>query len=344
MAISPLFESNFEAGTNAEWDNEADTGSNLDFPHYSELARFKQTTYRGAYCMRVKMGDTNDHTLRMDIGNIAEDDTRFLNFHLYLGNDLAFSADDDIHLVHFEEVEDTTTGATLFLRMITATDVISLALGENETINTTTLYTITRGRWYNIGVRMLADTQGAGTLDLYVDSSASKIAITSVTAVPILDIIFGVTDGLSTTTGTILFDEVKFDDVQVFPYRERRPKVMNIAKTQSIFVGPGQVEAAALISTGGSVALRLYDTDVANIDDLNSLVIELLDAQFTSASGPINFQRGCYAVVAGTVLLAQAQVVLADRGDRPGVFGPRYHTDASIIDYGLRRKIRRYDV
>ena len=345
MAISPLFESNFEAGTNAEWDDEADTDSALDFPHYTDLARAGQTTYRGAYCMRVRMGGTNDRTLRMDIGDIAEDGTRFLNFHLYLGKDLAFTADDDIHLVHFEESEDTTTGTTLFLRMINSTDAISLALGENETINTTTLYQIKRGRWYNIEVKMKADSQGAGTLDLYVNNSASAISITSVTAAPILDIIFGVTDGLTTTTGTILFDEVKFDDVQVYPYRERRPKVMNIGKTQSIFVGPGHIESAAIITTGNNEVLRLFDTDVANIDDVGSFVTELLDAQFTSVSGPIEFKRGCYAVVAGTALTAQCQVVLLDRGDRPGVFGPQYHSDANIINYGLRkRKARLYGV
>lgn len=343
MAFPWVYQANFESGNNSEWNNEADTGSNLDFPHYIDLARAGMTTYRGAYCMRVRMGDTNDHTLRADAANIAEDGTAFLNFYLYLGKDLAFSADDDIHLVHFEETEDTTTGATLFLRMINSTDAISLALGENETINTTTLYQIKRGRWYNIEVKMLADTQGAGTLDLYVDNSTAAISITSVTSAPILDIIFGVTDGLTTTTGTILFDMVTFDEGQVYPNRERRPKTVNIDKSQSIFVGPGWIESAALLTTGGSEVMRLWDTDVANTDNADAFVTELDDAIFTSVSGPIEFKRGCYATISGTN--EQGQVVLIDRGDRPGVFGPRYHSDANIVNYGLRkRKARLYGI
>ena len=46
MAFPWIFHANFEQGTNAEWDSETDGASptQLDFPHYTELARFPGST------------------------------------------------------------------------------------------------------------------------------------------------------------------------------------------------------------------------------------------------------------------------------------------------------------
>ncbi len=253
MAFPWVFESNFESGDNSEWDAEIDSEGVLDFPHYTTLSREHQAPYRGSYCMRIRLGDTAAHTVRGNAMNIAEDGTAFLSFYLYLSNDLRFTADDDILLALFEETEDTTTGVTLFLRMVTATDVISLAMGENETINTATLTPILRGRWYHVEMKVKADTQGAGTMDLYVNSSTASASVTSVTAAPILDVLLGVQGGLTTTTGVLLYDDVKFDDGQIYPntsqYRLKNAYVT--AAADHPFVGPGRFSIAG-IGTGAA--------------------------------------------------------------------------------------------
>ena len=68
MAAPVNFASHFDmvaaqVGDGGNWDSEADTGSKLDFPHYSELVRStgSPVPFRGAYCMRIQPGDTNDH-------------------------------------------------------------------------------------------------------------------------------------------------------------------------------------------------------------------------------------------------------------------------------------------
>ena len=74
MAFPWIFEESFDAGTRGDWDSESDTGSLLDFPHYTTLAAIPGggLPFRGAYCMRIVCGDTNDHTLTEDDIDIAD--------------------------------------------------------------------------------------------------------------------------------------------------------------------------------------------------------------------------------------------------------------------------------
>ncbi|MES0340663.1 MAG: hypothetical protein ABUK15_11525, partial [Anaerolineales bacterium] len=83
-----IFSSSFDTGTNAGWDTESDTGALLDFPHYTELARAVGggTPYRGAYCMRITPGDTNDHTLLEGDLNIADTATAWTRFSLFVSD------------------------------------------------------------------------------------------------------------------------------------------------------------------------------------------------------------------------------------------------------------------
>ena len=333
MAFPWVFESNFESGDNSEWDAEIDSAGVLDFPHYTELARHGMAPYRGAYCARIVLGDTAAHTLRGDIMNITEDGTAFFHYKLYLSKDLKFTADDDILLVLFEEVEDTTTGATLFLRMINSTDVISLALGENETISTTTLVEIKRGRWYDVEVKMKADTQGAGTLDLYLDRGISSlISITSVTALPIVDVLVGVQGGVTTTTGTILFDDVRFDDAQVYGDLERyRPRnVRMTTPADHPIIGPGKF-SCMVTDLGGDGVLKLYDSDgVPNRLEPFATIRNKTSGAMTPGHDIFEVSHGLYATLTGTTAEAYFSI------DRGGML-----SDGAMINRGLARKYER---
>jgi len=262
--------------------------------------------------------------------NITEDSTAFFNYKLYLGKDLKFTADDDILLVLFEEVEDTTTGATLFLRMVESTGVISLALGENETINTTTLVEIKRGRWYDVEVKMKADTQGAGTLDLYLNKgTTSLISITSVTALPIVDVLVGVQGGLTTTTGTILFDDVRFDELQIYGDLERyRPRnVRSTAAADHPIIGPGSF-AAMVTGTGDDATLTLYDSDGVPNRLEPFAKINQANASTTNETVPghdiFQVSHGLYITLAGTNAEAFFSI------EKGGL-----HSDGAIINRGL---------
>ena len=336
MAYPWIFEANHESGDNTEWDAEIDSEGVLDFPHYSELARQGMAPYRGAYCVRIKLGDTSAHTLRGDAMNIAEDGTAFFHYKLYLGKDLKFTADDDILLALFEETEDTTTGAALFLRMINSTDVISLALGENETINTTTLAEIKRARWYDVEVKMKADSEGAGTLDLYLNRGiTSRISITSVTSAPIVDVLVGVQGGLTTTTGTILFDDVRFDDGQIYGDLERyRPRnVRSTAAADHPIIGPGSF-AVMVTGTGDDATLTLYDSDGVPNRLEPFAKINQANASTTNETVPghdiFQVAHGLYITLTGTNAEAYFSI------EKGGL-----HSDGAIINRGLARKYER---
>ena len=135
MAFPWIFESNFEQGTNAEWDSEADTGSRLDFPHYSTLARAggigAAVPYRGAYCMRVVMGDANDHTLIEGDIDIADTVTRYSSFYLYLGQDVAASANDTFNIYEVQGAANAVENA-IGLRITATTDEVEIGVGEDQ--------------------------------------------------------------------------------------------------------------------------------------------------------------------------------------------------------------------
>ena len=106
MAFPFIFHANFEGGSNAEWDSEADTDGVLDFPHYSELARSpmpNHTPFSGAYCMRVVLnGGTNDATLTEADINVGSSVTNHFAFNLLIGDDFDATVNDTLVLLELQ--------------------------------------------------------------------------------------------------------------------------------------------------------------------------------------------------------------------------------------------------
>jgi hypothetical protein len=178
-------------------------------------------------------------------------------------------------------------------------------------------------------------------MTLYIDG-ASVVALTTLTqAAAVGQGVFGTQDTLSTTTGTILLDQFVMDDGRVYPFKERWPAHLVMTKTQHVFVGPGDLEGGVVLSADGT--LTLYDTDSANILDELSYVTTLDEDTQTSMSGPVHFERGCYAVVAGTNPLCA--VYLSRTNEKPGILGPVNHwSEGAIKRYGNVRKPRPQNV
>lgn len=339
MAFPYIFESNFAAGTNAEWDSESDTGSLLDFPHYSQLAVIPNMTvpYNGAYCMRIVMGDTNDHTLIEGDVDIADTVTRYSSFYFYPGKDVDATADDTWNIYEVQGTANAVENA-IGLRYTAATDLLEIGVGQTAP---TAFYTINKGKWYHLELVSVIQTGGTGTATLWVDGQ-SVAEVDTLTNTAVLRGVLGTQNTLATTTGTLLFSQFRFDDAQVYPDRERFPHTIRLTKTRNAFVGPGWIESATILSANGT--MDVYDTDTANINDAQSKSIELNTAgNFVSHDTPIRFERGCYVVLGGTNPYGEIKLVVSS--DKPGVHGPvAWGSDGAIRMYGQTRVNRPLNV
>lgn len=221
MAFPFIVDRNFEQGDNSEWDSEQDTGSFLDFPHFSTLARNEvqgpngigpAAPFRGAFSMRVRMGDTNAHTVTEGDLDIADTVSRWTRFYLYVGANVDATADDTWNI--FELQAAATVERVVGLRYTAATDVLDIGVGK---VAPTVFYTLpAKGRWYCVELMADIETNATGVGTLYIDGT-QVATITSLTDIAVTTGVLGTKNTLSTTTGTLLYDEFVFDDLRVYP-------------------------------------------------------------------------------------------------------------------------------
>lgn len=340
MSFPYIFASNFEAGTNAEWDSESDGGTPaiLDFPHYTELARSpwsNATPYSGAYCMRIlTVGGTTKGTLTEGGINIANTVTNSFRFDILFGNDFAFTVDDTCTLLDL--IGSAVTGAIGF-RVVTATDVINMGIGSSATGTVPSQFSslqLQRNTWYTIEATFNIQTGGSGTADLFVTKdgdvaqTTADAGLTSVTNVAVTSGEFGLQNQAATTTGTILLDNFIHDDTRIFPDK-RWSFNPEITKSFHAFIGPGSIDGAALLTSGGSNVMKLWDTDVA--DTNQDFKVELDQDRNTSFTGPLRFQKGCYVSLAGTS--PRGQVVFQGNSTE-GHAAPLHHSPANMRRWG----------
>lgn len=338
MAFPFVFESNFEGGTNGEWDSEADTGSVLDFPHYSVLARYPWASwapYRGAYCLRIEAaGGTADATLTEGDIDIADGASRYFRFYVNFSPTFTGTANDTFNLFELQQA-DGTRELTFGGRIVAATNAINLGIGDGIAPTDFDSVALTRNEWHCIELLATVSTSDAGAMTLWVDGRSAVALTTLDQAGAVGQGVLGLQDHLATTTGVILLDEFVMDDLQLYPFAERFPTSLILTKTGHVFVGPGSLQGAALLSTGASDTLHLYDTDTAGSNDASSRVVELDQTQSASASSNgenILFNKGCYAVLSSG---ARGQVVVTCGAGGPVTYG----SVANLRDYG--RAVRR---
>ena len=344
MAFPWIFESNFELGTNADWDSEQDSDGVLDFPSYSELALSPWSTstpYTGANCMRILLDGVaqSDTTVTEADINIADTVTNSFHFNIWFSSDFTATADDTFP---FLELQGTAVTGAVGARIVAATDVINMGIGSSSTGTVPSQFAslaMERNQWYTIEATFNIETNASGTADLYITKAGdvaqttADASLTSVTNVAVTDGVFGIQDHEATTTGTILLDNFIQDDARVFPF-PRYPLHPIFTMSGHAFVGPGHLDIAGLLTDEATNIMRLWDTDTANTDATQTFVVELdIDGTFTSFAGPIKFQSGCYVELSGTD--PRGEVVLTQDSDRPGVLGPRYHSDAGVRRWGL---------
>ncbi len=316
MALPYLVEMNFEQGTNGEWDSESDTGSLLNFPHYTKLARYDTTSvgaiapWRGAFCAEWDLGDTNDHTLIEGDMDIADTTSGFTRFYLFLGKDLRATADDIFSIFELQGTANVQE-SIIALKITAATGAVQMATAQAAAdLVFTNAPILPRGKWIcvELATAIVVGT-ATGTSQLFVDGTAYLGQITHAAVnTPVLRGVLGTQDTLSTTLGHIFMDAFMFDagagSARIMPNSDRYPETILITKTQHICLGNSELLNVTLLPTNAATnSLKIYDTDNANVTDDSNLVAWLYnlaakEPPIDLADVPVNVKRGAYVVLA----------------------------------------------
>ena len=343
MAHPFIFESTFEQGTNAEWDSESDTGSLLDFPHYSELARSpyrSSAPYRGAYCARIKLGDTNDHTLTEGDIDIADAGTAYFRWYMNILPDIHNTTADDVFAILELQQAGGTVEMAIGFSYTAATDLLVIGAGDGTAPDTFSTIAFPTDRWVCVEVLSTVSTTDAGAITVWVDG-VQHVALTSLDqAAAVGTGVFGTQNTLSTTVGTILLDDFVMDDARLYPNIERFPDTLTITKSGHLFVGPGWLSSAALLTTTADGQANFWDTDTADVLEQQGSELELDIDTHTSFEGPLYFQRGCYVQLTGTSPRVQCMVVA--NNNTPGIVGCLSYSENGIRNRGRKWKSQIY--
>ena len=343
MAFPWILSDNFESGTyTTNWTSTSDTGSLLDFPHYSVLAKDPNSLmpYRGAYNMRNKLGDTNDHTITSTTIAISLATTGYFRWYMGLSRDFRFTADDVFNVFEAQQSGGTIEACVGF-RVTNSTQLIEIGIGRASAPSTYV-------QWPGLGKHVCVELSvgvsnaGAGFVTLYLDG-AQVLTLTSQTnGGAVGQGVLGSQDTLATTLGTIYYDNFVMDDARVYPFKERFPFSYPILQSGHLFVGPGFIEGATLYTiSSGDESLILYDTDTGNTNDA-SQVVELSATAQTSVGGPLYFERGCYAALSGTN--PRGMVYMTRSNEKLGVKGPMFYSNWGLRYYGNLRQARPQNV
>ena len=312
MAWPYLFESNFERGTNGDWDSETDVEGVLNIRHYTFLSRHDVTQigpivpWRGAYCAEWNLtGDTADHILIEGDMDIADTVTGFTRFYLFIGRNFQSTADDTFNIFELQGTADAVENA-IGLRITASDDSIEIGVGQ---VAPTVFATgkLEKGRWYCVEMTSVISTIGAGTATLFLDG-AQVATIASLTNTAVLRGVLGTQNTLSTTTGHLFIDSLIFDAAagaaRIFPNTDRFPDVIFVTKSQHICLGDSELLNVTLLPGNAATnELRIFDTDIAAVTDDSNMVAYLFnltakEPPIDLADVPVSVKRGAYVQLA----------------------------------------------
>lgn len=349
MAFPWIFAANFEVGALVDstygWDSETDTGSQLDICHYTELARYPWPTcapFSGAYVARVVLtGGTSDAFVKEADIDIADAGTSYFKFELWFAPNFTATSNDTFAIFELQGAASAVT-VSMGGRVVASTNVINLGIGGAASAaapSTFAAQDIQRGVWYTVELKVVIQTGGTGTVDMYLTKDGEKPAtaahasVATITNIVVTDGVLGIQDQLATTTGVFLLDNFVQDDGRIYPKTRYRnePVLAGVTESGHVFVGPGWIAGAAILG-GTSPTMILYDTDRADVTAAQSYEVSLATTSTNQSSlgVPIYFQRGCYVVLGGTAPIGQ--VLLSRTDTRAGAFGTLNYSD-----FGVRR-------
>ena len=277
MATFPFtFEENFEGGTLGDFDATVDTNGKLTFPHYTVLAGIPglPAPWSGAYCMRidVSVGTAAAHIQETgDFDITADSETLFVRWMQWIPTDLVMANTDEFALFQFWSSTNTVE-AGVYINFTTASG-LRVGIGE---ASASSFLPMPQGRWVSLEVSFVPGTSSDSTLDLWVDNGAAA-QVGSFTSATITSGVMG-TIGLDagTTSGNLLYDNVKADATQIYAPIDRFTNTPLLTDDGHAFVGPGTIENITLLSGNGTNNIvTIFDTDTATINDLYNIRAQL---------------------------------------------------------------------
>ena len=320
-----IYEENFELGTRGQFDVTGDTDSQIDFPHFTTLSRFKghgpahgYAPYNGAYCMRIRLGigsGTNPATLEeADVNIAASPITNSLLFNILFCSDLQATSADAVSILKLEQTDDT---AEVVYGFDIATDGgITMGVGETDMTTQNGALAILRDQWYTCELTVTNGAGADGIIDTFVTrwgTAASTVGdttqITGLTQGAIGQATFGIEDQLGTTTGTILLDTLMQDDLRIFP-RSRFGSVRRMTQRGHAVVGGGTIDDVVAVADGtNAMEVNIYDTNNAYIlgDPVATVSVDAGLVQ-ERLGHPITIQRGAFVEFTGTSHYAEVHL------------------------------------
>lgn len=309
MAYPWLFTENFEGGsvTNSLFNSETDSSGILDIAHYSELARYGQAPYRGAYALRVRAngGTTAAYLFETDGFDTSAAGTIFIRFYFYLGKDFQMADTNKFSMFEAESVANTTTDFACGLDRSGSDIRFWVAETSAASASTLTLGTTTSvlNKWYCVELNALIDSGVGddGTLDAWVDGTPLT-QITGLDQGAIVNAKLGIIGPDAGTKGTILYDNIIADDARIFPEAQR----FNHANQQITnphnhpMVGPGRF-SFALTGTSTDATAVIYDSDGVPDESTAVFLVRNVSANESVPGHDIfEVQHGAYITLAGT--------------------------------------------
>lgn len=339
MAFPWVFQENLESGDKGNFaGTSVDGGGALSFPHWRSLAGIPAAPmpFRGAYAARVELANVDGsgtYLLETSAFDHTGDVTRYLRFYFFASTDLVMAASDvfDIFTLRSASANEVT------ISVRNNSGVIEI--GAGETAGTTRTSRLHLGVWHSVELALAYDgaADGSGTIDFYLDDYQVGAQITGLTQAASTEARFGCANiDSGTTAGSVYFDQIIYDDTsRVRPIEERKPREIIITDDEHIFVGPGVVSSATLLSTGASNTMHLYDTDTARVADAQAIVIEADLGAYGAYEGPFYFHKGCYVQLNGTNPYGQVVIDLEGRYPcSPGVYV--YQSDGAMRSMAYR--------
>ena len=309
---------NFELGTLGHFDVETDANSGMDFPHYTELARFPGLAmpYRGAYCARIDLATVStagawvQETGSWDLTAGTNDINIRLKF--WLSKDAAMSDADVFDLINLASGADTTPhgdGTSEAGVQIKYTTAAGWQIGIGET-GPTVLRDLTLGEWHDVEVKVTTEVGATSTIDAWLDGTA----LTQVGSLTIANITSGVVGAFpnkvagafTPTAGTLLIDQVigHVDGARIGSGGMRFPHQVLLEKGGHVFLGHGVLDNVSLLSGAGTDnVLQVWDTDRADTTN-GTMLLELRnlsnnETPVDPAGVPISMTKGCYISLTG---------------------------------------------
>lgn len=305
MPFPYLFGANFEGGVIAPFTVETDTQSKLSVDHYTRLGSspVREVPVRGAYAMHIDLAPGTADAFLTGTVAVAAAETAWVRFYIY-AQDLV-TAPGDLFLIFTLDSAGPVTEAVVGVRNTAGQlEIFAAETGSGPFI----VSPLSQREWHTVELAVTIDSGVGddGTVTFYLDGFQVGAPFTGLDQAAITQLRTGViSQDAGTTSGHLLFDEYVIDDTRVFPFDGRFHLPRHLTLSSHVCVGSGMLEDVYLLDSGASDAeLRLYDTDRADLSTHLIMPILTLTSGYRFGKSHMThigtFQRGCYAVLAGT--------------------------------------------